>query len=271
MQIELKDLSFSYGKTCSALTDVSATVNPGIHLLLGANGAGKTTLLRLIDGLLFATKGKCMIDGGPTSYRLPSVLSKVFYLGVNTDWPASNIHELVKIHGQFYPNFSNELLAQNLEEFGLDANMKFASMSMGMRQKASVAYALALGVSILLLDEPATGLDIESKQALQRMMARCVGPEATVIVSTHNFTDLLPLYDSLLILDKGKLLLNASVDSILERLAFVSSAGTAPAEAIFTIRRFGTLHSIIPNIDNIESAIDYELLYLAIKQNNEIL
>ncbi|MDE6513096.1 MAG: ABC transporter ATP-binding protein [Muribaculaceae bacterium] len=271
MQIELKGLSFSYGKKSPALTDVSATVNPGIHLLLGANGAGKTTLLHLIAGLLFASEGKCLIDGGPASYRLPSVLSKVFYLGVNTNWPAVNIKELVKVHGQFYPNFSADVLAANLAEFGIDPAMKFSAMSMGMRQKASVAYALALGVRILLLDEPATGLDIESKQALQRMMARCVDADATVIVSTHNFTDLLPLYDSLLVLDKGKLLLNAPVDSILERLAFVTTTGVAPAEALFTIRRFGSLHSIIPNTGNIESAIDYELIYLAIKQNNEIL
>lgn len=271
MQIELKDLSFSYGKLSPALTDVSTTVNPGIHLLLGANGAGKTTLLHLIDGLLFATKGKCLIDGGPTAYRLPSVLSKVFYLGVNTNWPAANIEQLVKIHAQFYPHFSAKLLAANLSEFGIDPKMKFSAMSMGMRQKASVAYALSLGVKILLLDEPATGLDIESKQALQRMMAKCVDGESTVIVSTHNFSDLLPLYDSLIVLDKGRLLINSPIDSILERLAFVTTSGVAPAEALFTIRRFGNLHSIIPNTDKIESAIDYELLYLAIKHNNDIL
>lgn len=271
MEIKLDKLSFSYRKGTWALSDVSALLGPGVHLLLGANGAGKTTLLHLIDGLRFPTEGKCLIDGGPTRHRLPSVLSKVFYLGANMPLPAANINELVRIHGQFYPRLSTECLTENLREFGIDPAMKFTAMSMGMRQKASVAYALALQTPILLLDEPATGLDIESKQALQRMMARSIDPEATVIVSTHNFGDLLPLYDSLLVLDEGKLLLNASVDEITERLAFVTSTGAAPAEALYSLRRYGQIHSIIPNTARIESAIDYELIYLALKNNHDII
>lgn len=270
MEIELQNLNYSYNKHTRALSNVSATLGAGVHLLLGANGAGKTTLLHLIDGLLFPTEGKCMINGGPTRHRLPSVLSKVFYSGANMALPASSINELVKIHACFYPRFSADILERNLEEFGIERCMKFSAMSMGMRQKASVAYALALQTPILLLDEPATGLDIESKQLLQRMMARCIGPETTVIVSTHNFSDLLPLYDSLLILDKGELLLNASVDEITERLAFIVTDGGAPENALFTVRRFGRHHSVVPNSGELETAIDYELLYLAIKNNHGI-
>lgn len=271
MEIKLENLSFSYGKRTRALTDVSATFGPGVHLLLGANGAGKTTLLHLIDGLRFPSEGKCLINGGPTRHRLPSVLSKIFYLGANMALPAANINELVSIHGQFFPSLSVELLAENLGEFGIDPAMKFTAMSMGMRQKAALAYALALRTPILLLDEPATGLDIESKQALQRIMARSIDPEATVIISTHNFSDLMPLYDSLLVLDRGQLLLNASVDEITERLAFVTTSGGAPDQALFSINRNGQTHSIIPNSGLIESAIDYELLYLALKNNHELL
>lgn len=270
MEIELRNLNYNYNKKTRALSNLTATLGAGVHLLLGANGAGKTTLLHLIDGLLFPTEGKCLINGGPTRHRLPSVLSKVFYSGANMELPASSIDELIRIHACFYPSFSAEILNANLEEFGVDRSLKFSAMSMGMRQKASVAYALALQTPILLLDEPATGLDIESKQQLQRMLARCVGPETTVIVSTHNFSDLLPLYDSLLILDKGELLLNATVDEITDRLAFIVTDGPAPENALFTRQRFGRYHSIIANHGNLETAIDFELLYLAIKNNHAI-
>lgn len=270
MVIELQNLNYSYSKNTLALSNVTAKLGAGVHLLLGANGAGKTTLLHLIDGLRFPTSGKCLIDGGPTRFRLPSVLSKVFYVGANMEMPAASIDELVKIHSCFYPRFSADILNENLAEFGIDRAAKFSAMSMGMRQKASVAYALALQTPILLLDEPATGLDIESKQLLQHMMARCIGPDTTVIVSTHNFSDLLPLYDSLLILDKGELLLSATVDEITERFAFVVTDGTAPENALFTRQRFGRNHSVIANPGNLETAIDYELLYLAIKNNHAI-
>ena len=87
MKIQLEDLSLSYGRV-TALDGISATLDPGIHLLLGENGAGKTSLLHLISGLCFPTSGKCMIDGGPTRFRLPSVLSKVFYLEAGMALPA---------------------------------------------------------------------------------------------------------------------------------------------------------------------------------------
>lgn len=270
MEIELQNLNYCYNKRTRALSNVTAKLGAGVHLLLGANGAGKTTLLHLIDGLRFPTGGKCMINGGPTGYRLPSVLSKVFYSGANMAVPASCIDELVKIHARFYPSFSAEMLNGNLAEFGIERSQKFSAMSMGTRQKASVAYALALQTPILLLDEPATGLDIESKQQFQRMMARCIAPETTVIVSTHNFSDLLPLYDSLLILDKGELLFNATVDEITEQFAFIVTEGQEPQNALFTRKRFGRNHSVIANPGNLETAIDYELLYLAIKNNHAI-
>ncbi len=270
MVIELQNLNYSYSKNTLALSNITTKLSAGVHLLLGANGAGKTTLLHLIDGLLFPTAGKCLIDGGPTRFRLPSVLSKVFYCGANMEIPAASIDELVKIHSCFFPKFSAEILNTNLADFGIDLWAKFSAMSMGMRQKASVAYALALQTPILLLDEPATGLDIESKQKLQHMMARCIDADSTVIVSTHNFSDLLPLYDSLMILDRGELLLSASIDEISERLAFITTDGPAPEDALFTLQRFGRNHSVIANPGDLETAIDYELLYLAIKNNHAI-
>lgn len=268
MEIALQNLSFRYGGRRSplALDGVDAVVGPGIHLLLGENGAGKTTLLHLIDGLLTPTDGKCLIDGGPTHFRLPSVLSKIFYLGAGMPLPASSIAQLVKVHAQFYPEFSAEILDENLREFGIDAKQKLSAMSMGTRQKAAVAYALALRTPILLLDEPATGLDIQSKQKLQRMLARCIEPEQTVIVSTHNIADLQNLYDSLLILQKGRLLLSMSVDDILGRIAFVSTMAAPDSETLYASPSLGANRCIVANDGSIASDIDYQLLYLALNE-----
>lgn len=266
MEIQFKDLSFRYGgkKSPLALKDANARIGEGIHLLLGENGAGKTTLLHIIAGLLSPTSGKCLIDNCPAGHRLPSILSKIFYLGAGMPLPATSIAEMAKIHGCFYPTLSMELLERNLAEFGIDPGQKLSRMSMGTRQKASLAYALALKVPVLLLDEPATGLDIQSKQTLQHMFASSIDSDQTVIVSTHTVADLRNLFDSLLVLHRGQLLLSSYTDDILTKLSFVTTTGTPADDALFSIPAMGMWRNIVACDGVIESDIDYELLYLAL-------
>lgn len=266
MKIEFENLSFRYrGTKTPALDGITAAVGPGIHLLLGENGAGKTTLLHLIDGLRYPTSGKCLIDYGPTRYRLPSVLSKIFYLEAGMSLPGANIRQMTKIHAQFYPTFSQELLEQNLKDFEIDVSKPFSAMSFGMRQKAALAYALALQTPILLLDEPTTGLDIVSIRSLRHIMAKNISPEQTVIISTHHFGDLEQLYDSVMLLAKGKLLFAASTEDILSRLAFVGSQ-TELDNSLYSTKALSGWRSIIANDGSIESEIDYELLFLAMHE-----
>ena len=262
MQIKLENLSYRYRKGATdALEGLTAEIGPGMHLLMGENGAGKTTLLHLSDGLLTPTAGKCLIDGGPTQLRLASVLSRVIFMGPTTELPAKDLDELVRTHAQFYPNFSPELLAENLKAFGLDPKTPFKSLSMGSLQKLRVAYALALRTDIVLLDEPATGLDIESKAELQRMVARIIEPEQTVVVATHNVGDLERLFDGVLVLRQGQLVLAESVDEITRRYAFVTLP-TVPTDAIYAEPTIGGFRAMLENPD-VETDIDYRLLYMA--------
>lgn len=168
--IVLNNLTYRYRKGAEALTDVSASIGPGIHLLLGENGAGKTTLLHVMAGLLYPSSGECLIDGEDASRRLPSELSRMFFLGDNMPFPAKTINEMSRIHAVFYPGFDPVQLQENLKSFGLTGDEPIAKMSLGNRHKSQVAYALALRTDILLLDEPANGLDISAKQALQSML-----------------------------------------------------------------------------------------------------
>ncbi len=267
MEIRIVNLSYSYRKgSCDALSGVSAALGPGIHLLLGENGAGKTTLLHIIAGLRFPTVGKCLIDGGPTRHRLPSVLSHIGFFAPDTGFPAETIAEMVRIHAQFYPRFSVELLDSNLNRLGLDATTRLKSMSMGQRQKAGIAYIMSLGTDILLLDEPATGLDIESKQELQRMFAEIIQPHQTVIVSTHNISDLERLYDSVTVLNHGHLMVSLPVDEILQRVAFVTSS-SIPEGSLYSESTLGGYRSVVAaNEATGDSDVDFRLLYTAMHQ-----
>lgn len=279
MQITLDNLTFAYRRaglqtydpqsraTTPALQGITATIGPGLHLLLGENGAGKTTLLHLIAGLLFPSAGECKIDGCPTRFRLPSIQSHLFFTGINLKFPGRTIAEMVRMHAQFYPRFSPEMLAENLAAFGLDADTKLTSLSEGNLQKAKVAYALSLRTDILLLDEPTNGLDIESKLLLQKMIAKNISEDQTIIVSTHSVKDLQNLYDGVIDLHQGRLQYALSIDEITKKLKFVTSASPLE-EALYSEMRIGQYFNILSNDDDTVTDPDFELLYMAVRHSN---
>lgn len=270
MLIQLKDAVVRYGrKKPAALDGITAVIGPGIHLLLGENGAGKTTLLHLIDGLRFPSSGCCLADGTDTRLRRPDITSRVCFLGDDMQFPAKTINEMVRIHAPFYPRFSAEMLAENLGTFALDGSEKLRSLSLGNRRKAMVAYMLSLRAEVILLDEPANGLDIESKIALQQMIARCIDDTQTVIVSTHTIDDLRNLFDGVIVLRHGRLQLASPIDRILRRVSFVTAAEPA-GHAFHCEQRLGRWHCIVPNNGGADTDIDFRLLYTALHNPDSV-
>lgn len=261
--IVLNNLTYRYRKGAEALTDVSASIGPGIHLLLGENGAGKTTLLHVMAGLLYPSSGECLIDGEDASRRLLSELSRMFFLGDNMPFPAKTINEMSRIHAVFYPGFDPVQLQENLKSFGLTGDEPIAKMSLGNRHKSQVAYALALRTDILLLDEPANGLDISAKQALQSMIASNVNEEQTVIISTHTVNDFTNLFDGVIVLSRSHMLMAMNANEITSRVTFTVSSIPA-VNPIYGETRINMFHSIVENTDGEDSDIDYILLYNAI-------
>jgi len=259
----IKNVSYSYRKGVDAVTDANATIGPGIHLLLGENGAGKTTLLHLISGLLFPKSGECTLDGTDTTRRMPATTGRMFFLTDNFECPFATISELALRHGSFYPTFNRELLRANLSDFGLSGKEKLRTLSLGMRRKTFVAYALALGVDYLLFDEPTNGMDIDSKKTLRKIMGRCVNDDQCVVISTHNVHDLHSMFDNIIVMRQGHLRLALPIGDILSRVAFVS--GPAPIQgAIYQEPDMGRFKAIIANESHIDTDIDYPLFYSAI-------
>lgn len=261
--IELKNLTYAYSRGFIAINDVTASVSPGIHLLLGENGAGKTTLLRLIAGLLTPQSGSCRIDDSEMTDRQPLTAKRAFMLPDSMEIPTKTIRQFAEIHSRFYPTFSQEMFEENLSEFELTGNESFLQLSLGLRHKTLLAYVIALGVDVLLLDEPANGLDITSKKALRKMLARCIGMEQTVIISTHTVSDLRELYDGVIVLTHGKLLLSKPTDEILDKLSFVTSA-IPPFGSLFVEQGPGVFHAIVSNDNDQPTDINYSLLYSAL-------
>lgn len=265
--LTFSNLFYCYHRGRTVLDDINATVGPGICLLLGENGAGKTTLLGLAGGALLARHGDVDFDGECVGDRLPSVMSDIFYLSDNWQSPFKDIYTTARFHGAFYPNLDLDMLAANLEAFGLTGREKLKSLSLGMRRKTYIAYALALRPKLLLFDEPANGLDIDSKKELRRMVSRCVADDQTLVISTHTIADLEVLYDSIMLLHRGRLLLNVSVADISERLSFVTSPMPVP-DALYMESEGAMFRAIVPADETGASAIDFVLLYSAVVSGN---
>lgn len=261
--IILDKLDYSYPGGAVALQGVTARIGDGIHLLLGENGAGKTTLLHVMAGLLRPRSGECLVNGTDVSMRRPATMESLFFVGENPDFGCCTINEFTGRHAVFYPTFSREVLDACLTEFGLTGNEPMASLSLGGRKRSCIAYAVALRTSLLLLDEPANGLDIDGKKALQRVLAAHVGEGQTVVVSTHTVWDLKNLFDGVIVLTGSRLLLARPVVDVTARMAFVNSWQPLP-DAVYSESRGASYGSIVDASIHGETDIDYQLLYSAL-------
>lgn len=266
--ITIENTSYGYKSNPLIFNNISLEIGNGIYGLLGENGVGKTTLMHLICGLLFPKNGKCSIDGRNTAERQPEGLNRYFFLPEELQMPTESIASFAARHSVFYPHFNQEEFELNLEELKIDRKQKLSSISYGQQKKAMLAYAFALHTPYTLLDEPTNGLDITSRQALKRIISRSMDDESTLLISTHQAHDFENLLDHLIILGKGEILLNRSLDEISNRLLFARTS-ILPEESIYSEENLSGYFSIIPNEDGEENTPDIELLYKAVLQQPE--
>lgn len=262
--ITLNNLSFTYRKGAQAISNINAAIEPGVHLLMGENGAGKTTLLHLIAGLLKPSSGNVSIDEYTPIDRSPDLLCDIFLLEEDMHFPARTINEWADVHGCFYPNFSRERLAENLKSFSLTGNENLSSLSLGLEKKSRLAYALSLGVKLLMLDEPTNGIDITARKELRHIIARNIDDNSTVIIATHTVQDFDSLFDSVILLHRSNMLVNMTTWKIGQRLLF--HADSLPAyQPLYQEMDGGIYHSISANKTGEESQVNIRLLFHALQ------
>ncbi|MGK4075381.1 ATP-binding cassette domain-containing protein [Bacteroides uniformis] len=266
--ITIENTSYGYKSNPLIFNNISLEIGNGIYGLLGENGVGKTTLMHLICGLLFPKNGKCSIDGRNTAEKQSEGLARYFFLPEELQMPTESIASFAARHSVFYPHFNQEEFKLNLEELKINRKQKLSSVSYGQQKKAMLAYAFALHTPYTLLDEPTNGLDITSRQALKRIISRSMDDESTLLISTHQAHDFENLLDHLIILGKGEILLNRSLDEISNRLLFART-DILPEERIYSEENLSGYFSIIPNEDGEENTPDIELLYKAVLQQPE--
>lgn len=259
--IQLQNLDFSYRKGRKIFDNLSIEIERGaICGLLGKNGVGKTTLLHLIAGLLRAENPEqiSVMNFSPFN-RSVDFLSRIFLVPEEFSLPRTTIEAFAKTYGKFYPRFSWKLFSDILTEFEVNISEKLHTMSFGQRKKAYIAFAIACNTDILLLDEPTNGLDIPSKIAFRRIVARIMDDSRTIIISTHQVRDLEEMLDSIIILENDGVLLSATVSEITSRLRFEVLGDTT--DAIYSQSSLQGTVGVTENHKGDETRLDIELLF----------
>jgi len=218
--IKTDKLKFSYDGTKMVLNLIDLDLEGGkIYGLLGQNGSGKTSLMHLLMGYNFPTSGKIEILGYEPKERHPHFLSKIMI--ADMIFPQNlNCLQLAKRYGCYYPNFSEEDLLRNLNEFQIESKSKLQSLSLGDKKKALFSLCFALNTCILLLDEPSDGLDIPSKSIFRKMLTRWVNEDRICIIATHQIRELEVTLDHILFLHEKRIMISTDVIQLTEKLRF---------------------------------------------------
>lgn len=272
MMIEVKNLSFSYGKRKQKVfDDFSLTLDKGsVYGLLGKNGTGKSTLLYLMTGLLRPQAGKVIYKGVDVSLRYPLTLQDMFLVPEEFVLPSVSLKQYVKLNAPFYPHFSNEQLSACLRDFDMNEDIHLGELSMGQKKKAFMCFALAANTSLLVMDEPSNGLDIPSKSQFRKVIASGMNDEKSVIISTHQVRDIDSLLDHVVIIDGTRVLLNASVKAICEKLYFAEQGMNEPTDTALYVQPSVQGNSVIlPNVHNEETNLNLEVLFNAMLAERE--
>jgi ABC-2 type transport system ATP-binding protein len=267
--IEINDLSFRYsGARKNVFSDMEISLSDNaIYGLLGKNGMGKSTLLYLICGLLRPQKGSVKVDGNESKERKAEMLRDIFLVTEDFQLPDIKLSEYVKANSVFYPNFSEEVLKDCLGDFEMEGDPNLAALSMGQKKKIYMSFALATGTKYLIMDEPTNGLDIPSKAQFRQVVARVMGSERTVIISTHQVHDIENLLDHVLILDNSQMLLNASVGEICSKYVFEYRTPGDMADVIYAEPSLQGNAVMAPRGAKAETTLNLELLFNAVTQH----
>ena len=213
--IEIRGLAKWFG-SLQVLDDLSFDIEAGtITGFLGANGAGKSTTLRILLGLVATDAGTAKI-GGYDSPHLPEPLHKVgAVLEADSFHPGRTARSHLRIQAlaaDADPSRIDDVLG--LVELAQAADRRIGGFSLGMRQRLALATALLPDPEILILDEPANGLDPEGVRWLRDMLRGFANEGGTVLVSSHVLAELANIVDSVVIIDHGRLVRQAPLDEL---------------------------------------------------------
>lgn len=219
--IEIKDLSLTFknaDEDHEALKAVTLDIPEGcIYGFVGSNGAGKSTLLRVISGIYRPDSGSVTIDGKAV-YDQPQAKENIFFVSDETvQFSRLSVNDLKGFFKLTYPRFDEEVFDELVTKLDLPRKKPLSQFSKGMKRQAIVAAALACRTKYILLDEAFDGLDPAMRKLIRTMIVDDIFDRgATLVVSSHNITEIGELCDKAMLLHKGEVIFAKDIDDVRE-------------------------------------------------------
>ena len=195
---------------------------------LGRNGAGKSSTIRILLGLARPTAGRGTVLGFPIGREQLAILERTAYVSESkTLYGNLTPRELVRFTSGFYSSWSDPSVKKYSQLLEIPMDRPFSKLSQGNKTKVCLLLALSQGADLLILDEPATGLDPVVLDEFLRILVQDVISEGkTVFISSHQLSDIEQIADWVGLIDHGKLLLEARLDDIKNQFRWVTAAGS---------------------------------------------
>ena len=222
--LSIRNLNKRYGKF-QAVSELNLEVAEGeIFGFVGPNGAGKTTTMKIICGLLRATSGEITLDGVDIIQNSRRMKEKIGYMpdffGVYDDLKVSEYLEfyasIYNIKGQERKRITDDLL--ELVDLGSKREAYVDSLSRGMKQRLCLARSLVHNPRLLVLDEPASGMDPRARFEMKEILKNLKGMGKTIIISSHILPELAELCTSIGIIDQGRMVISGSNEEIMQQV-----------------------------------------------------
>jgi ABC-2 type transport system ATP-binding protein len=214
--IEFTSVTKEYG-ALAAIDCISLKIpDRGIYGLLGRNGAGKTTFMKLLSGHIAATEGRITVDDKSVSVsRMPESVTFIESGSVQFNMKVS---ALIDTAAGLQDDFDKDFALQMTERFELDTKNKFKQLSFGMKTMLTTIITLSSNAKVILLDEPTLGFDAIMRGKFNTMLLESYYAHPRVlIVSTHLIDEIAKVTERLLIIDNGRILLEAGIEDIDEK------------------------------------------------------
>lgn len=218
--IEIDHLTKYYG-TREIVRDLNLCVPGGcIYGFLGRNGMGKTTTIRVLLGLEDPTRGQTRIFGEDSRRLSPEIRARIGYLPEGHHvYGWMTVKECGRFQASFFPNWNQDIFESVITHFRLTPKMKAGHLSRGQRAGLCLAMTLAPEPDLLVLDDPALGLDpVARRSLLQSMLYVTRQPNRTILFSSHLLSDVERVADRIAVLDGGTLRADCTVEHFREHL-----------------------------------------------------
>ena len=266
--IEIDHLTKYYGKR-EIVRDLNLRVPAGsIYGFLGRNGMGKTTTIRILLGMEEPTRGSTRVFGQDSRTLSPRTRARIGYLPEGHHvYGWMTVRECGKFQASFFPDWNQDIFETVITHFRLTPGMKGGQLSRGQRAGLCLAMTLAPEPELLVLDDPALGLDpVARRSLLQSMLHVTRQPDRTILFSSHLLSDVERVADRIVVLDGGVLRADCTVETFRDRLRHyvLKFKGVPPSAPSLPglLESFRTDHELALTVANASADTEVQLAAL---------